>query len=162
MICHQLQRMGVIFLTHLLSPLSGFFFHCYLGDELECMHPSLYRNVARQLNISVAMENMVSDAFIAVATEIFSTGTHIQPYVGGVCDVGATDSMAGRVSFCGQTVLTRHRSEGESLGEKRWVKNNLSVRKCHIPVCVIILQISWHIASKNMQKIKKERAGRRC
>ncbi|KAG7272489.1 hypothetical protein CRUP_005961 [Coryphaenoides rupestris] len=46
----------------------------YLGDELECMHPSLYRNVARQLNISVAMENMVSDAFIAVATEIFATG----------------------------------------------------------------------------------------
>ncbi|XP_029931328.1 bcl-2-related ovarian killer protein homolog B [Myripristis murdjan] len=45
-----------------------------LGDELECMQPSLYRNVARQLNISVAMENMVSDAFIAVATEIFSTG----------------------------------------------------------------------------------------
>ncbi|KAM3865680.1 bcl-2-related ovarian killer protein homolog B [Diretmus argenteus] len=45
-----------------------------LGDELECMQPSLYRNVARQLNISVAMEHMVSDAFIAVATEIFSTG----------------------------------------------------------------------------------------
>ncbi|CAL8344779.1 unnamed protein product [Merluccius merluccius] len=46
----------------------------YLGDELECTHPGLYRNVARQLNISVAMENMVSDAFIAVATEIFATG----------------------------------------------------------------------------------------
>lgn len=45
-----------------------------LGDELECIQPSLYRNVARQLNISVAMENMVSDAFIGVATEIFSTG----------------------------------------------------------------------------------------
>ncbi|KAM4605125.1 bcl-2-related ovarian killer protein homolog A-like isoform 2-T2 [Polymixia lowei] len=45
-----------------------------LGDELEYMRPSLYRNVARQLNVSVAMENMVSDAFIAVATEIFSTG----------------------------------------------------------------------------------------
>ncbi|XP_029971570.1 bcl-2-related ovarian killer protein homolog B isoform X2 [Salarias fasciatus] len=45
-----------------------------LGDELECMQPSLYRNVARQLNISVSMENMVSDAFIGVATEIFSTG----------------------------------------------------------------------------------------
>ncbi|XP_056149140.1 bcl-2-related ovarian killer protein homolog B-like [Lampris incognitus] len=45
-----------------------------LGDELECMRPSLYRNVARQLSISVAMENMVADAFIAVATEIFSTG----------------------------------------------------------------------------------------
>ncbi|XP_074544841.1 bcl-2-related ovarian killer protein homolog B [Halichoeres trimaculatus] len=45
-----------------------------LGDELECMQPSLYRNVARQLNISVAMENMVSDAFVGVATEIFSAG----------------------------------------------------------------------------------------
>ncbi|XP_061835416.1 bcl-2-related ovarian killer protein homolog B-like isoform X1 [Nerophis lumbriciformis] len=45
-----------------------------LGDELECILPSLYRNVARQLNISVSMENMVSDAFIGVATEIFSTG----------------------------------------------------------------------------------------
>ncbi|KAI9544737.1 hypothetical protein NQZ68_001615 [Dissostichus eleginoides] len=48
-----------------------------LGDELECIQPSLYRNVARQLNISVAMENMVSDAFIGVATEIFSTGTRL-------------------------------------------------------------------------------------
>lgn len=37
----------------------------------------MYRNVARQLNISVAMESMVSDAFIGVATEIFSTGTRI-------------------------------------------------------------------------------------
>ncbi|XP_068616288.1 bcl-2-related ovarian killer protein homolog B-like, partial [Brachionichthys hirsutus] len=45
-----------------------------LGDELELIQPSLYRNVARQLNISVAMESMVSDAFIGVATEIFSTG----------------------------------------------------------------------------------------
>lgn len=45
------------------------------GDELESMQPSLYRNVARQLNISVAMESMVSDAFIGVATEILSTGT---------------------------------------------------------------------------------------
>ncbi|XP_061588267.1 bcl-2-related ovarian killer protein homolog B [Cololabis saira] len=45
-----------------------------LGDELECIQPSLYRNVARQLNISVAMENVVSDAFLGVATEIFSAG----------------------------------------------------------------------------------------
>ncbi|KAM6919671.1 bcl-2-related ovarian killer protein homolog A-like isoform 2-T3 [Lycodopsis pacificus] len=49
-----------------------------LGDELECIQPSLYRNVARQLNISVAMENMVSDAFIGVATEIFSTGGDLE------------------------------------------------------------------------------------
>ncbi|XP_029498079.1 bcl-2-related ovarian killer protein homolog A-like [Oncorhynchus nerka] len=45
-----------------------------LGDELECMRPSVYRHVARQLNISVAMETTVSDAFVAVATEIFSAG----------------------------------------------------------------------------------------
>ncbi|XP_041849666.1 bcl-2-related ovarian killer protein homolog B-like [Melanotaenia boesemani] len=45
-----------------------------LGDELECLQPGLYRNVARQLSISVAMENMVSDAFLGVATEIFSAG----------------------------------------------------------------------------------------
>ncbi|XP_031662942.1 bcl-2-related ovarian killer protein homolog A isoform X1 [Oncorhynchus kisutch] len=45
-----------------------------LGDELECMRPSVYRNVARQLNISVSMETMVSDAFVAVATEIFAAG----------------------------------------------------------------------------------------
>ncbi|XP_013886768.1 bcl-2-related ovarian killer protein homolog B isoform X2 [Austrofundulus limnaeus] len=45
-----------------------------LGDELECMQPGLYRNVARQLSISVSMENMVSDAFLGVATEIFSAG----------------------------------------------------------------------------------------
>jgi len=58
-----------------------------LGDELECIQPGLYRNVARQLNISVAMENMVSDAFLGVATEIFSAGTvlaHCEP--GGVDD----------------------------------------------------------------------------
>lgn len=52
-------------------------FLCYVGDELECIQPSLYRNVARQLSISVAMESMVSDAFLGVATEIFSTGTHV-------------------------------------------------------------------------------------
>lgn len=52
-----------------------FLCHSHSGDELESMQPSLYRNVARQLNISVAVENMVSDAFIAVATEILSTGT---------------------------------------------------------------------------------------
>ncbi|XP_015227983.1 bcl-2-related ovarian killer protein homolog B [Cyprinodon tularosa] len=45
-----------------------------LGDELESIQPTLYRNVARQLNISVAMENVVSDAFLSVATEIFAAG----------------------------------------------------------------------------------------
>ncbi|XP_018586767.1 bcl-2-related ovarian killer protein homolog A isoform X1 [Scleropages formosus] len=46
----------------------------WLGDELEYLRPSVYRNVARQLNITVASESVVSDAYLAVATEIFSTG----------------------------------------------------------------------------------------
>ncbi|XP_030647844.1 bcl-2-related ovarian killer protein homolog A isoform X1 [Chanos chanos] len=46
----------------------------WLGDELEYLRPNVYRNVARQLNITVASESVVSDAFLAVAAEIFSTG----------------------------------------------------------------------------------------
>ncbi|CAN9500810.1 unnamed protein product [Ophioblennius macclurei] len=46
----------------------------WLGDELEYLRPNVYRNVARQLNINVASENMVTDAFLAVAADIFSTG----------------------------------------------------------------------------------------
>lgn len=45
----------------------------WLGDELEYLRPNVYRNVARQLNITIASENIVSDAFLAVAAEIFST-----------------------------------------------------------------------------------------
>ncbi len=44
------------------------------GDELEYLRPNVYRNGARQLNITVASENIVSDAFLAVAADIFSTG----------------------------------------------------------------------------------------
>ncbi|XP_077573461.1 bcl-2-related ovarian killer protein homolog A [Stigmatopora nigra] len=46
----------------------------WLGDELEYLRPSVYRNVARQLNITVASENVLTDAFLAVAADIFSTG----------------------------------------------------------------------------------------
>ncbi|KAM4574345.1 bcl-2-related ovarian killer protein homolog A [Fundulus diaphanus] len=46
----------------------------WLGDELEYLRPSVYRNVARQLNITVAVEGVVSDAFMAIAADIFSTG----------------------------------------------------------------------------------------
>uniref|UniRef100_A0A4W5LI71 BCL2 family apoptosis regulator BOK a n=1 Tax=Hucho hucho TaxID=62062 RepID=A0A4W5LI71_9TELE len=49
----------------------------WLGDELEYLRPNIYRNVARQLNITVASESVVSDAFLAVAAEIFSTGRSI-------------------------------------------------------------------------------------
>ncbi|XP_053543312.1 bcl-2-related ovarian killer protein homolog B isoform X1 [Ictalurus punctatus] len=45
-----------------------------LGDELENMRPNVYRNIAKQLNISVTMEAVVSDAFLYVATEILSLG----------------------------------------------------------------------------------------
>lgn len=44
------------------------------GDELEYLRPNVYRNVARQLSITVASESIVSDAFLAVAADIFSTG----------------------------------------------------------------------------------------
>ncbi|CAJ0931294.1 unnamed protein product [Ranitomeya imitator] len=43
-------------------------------DELEYMRPAVYRNIARQLNISLASESVLSDAFLAVAAEIFSAG----------------------------------------------------------------------------------------
>ncbi|XP_019483446.1 PREDICTED: bcl-2-related ovarian killer protein isoform X2 [Hipposideros armiger] len=45
-----------------------------LGDELELIRPSVYRNVARQLNISVHSETVVTDALLAVAAQIFSAG----------------------------------------------------------------------------------------
>uniref|UniRef100_A0A674HBJ4 BCL2 family apoptosis regulator BOK n=1 Tax=Taeniopygia guttata TaxID=59729 RepID=A0A674HBJ4_TAEGU len=45
-----------------------------LGDELEYIRPNVYRNIARQLNISLHSETVVSDAFLAVAAQIFSAG----------------------------------------------------------------------------------------
>ncbi|XP_057696734.1 bcl-2-related ovarian killer protein homolog A isoform X1 [Corythoichthys intestinalis] len=60
----------------------------WLGDELEYLRPSVYRNVARQLNITVASESVVTDAFLAVAADIFSTvklaGVHIFFWGSGV------------------------------------------------------------------------------
>lgn len=47
---------------------------CWPGDELEHLRPNVYCNVARQLNITVASESIMSDAFLAVAADIFSTG----------------------------------------------------------------------------------------
>ncbi|XP_041272347.1 bcl-2-related ovarian killer protein isoform X2 [Onychostruthus taczanowskii] len=44
------------------------------GDELEYIRPNVYRNVARQLNISLHSETVVSDAFLAVAAQIFTAG----------------------------------------------------------------------------------------
>uniref|UniRef100_A0A8D1B6U2 Bcl-2-related ovarian killer protein n=1 Tax=Sus scrofa TaxID=9823 RepID=A0A8D1B6U2_PIG len=46
-----------------------------LADELELIRPSVYRNVARQLNLSLQSETVVTDAFLAVAAQIFSAGS---------------------------------------------------------------------------------------
>lgn len=55
----------------------------FLGDELEYIRPNLYRNIARQLNISLHSETVVTDAFLAVATQIFSSGVVLQSSGGG-------------------------------------------------------------------------------
>lgn len=55
------------------------------GDELEYLRPNVYRNVARQLNIPVASESVVSDAFLAVAADIFSTGMSGAHEAGPAC-----------------------------------------------------------------------------
>lgn len=50
------------------------------GDELELIRPSVYRNVARQLSISLHSESVVTDAFLAVAAQIFTAGgSPVQP-----------------------------------------------------------------------------------
>lgn len=49
------------------------------GDELELIRPSVYRNVARQLNISLQSETVVTDAFLAVSAQIFSAGRPVRP-----------------------------------------------------------------------------------
>ncbi|XP_043926245.1 bcl-2-related ovarian killer protein [Protopterus annectens] len=45
-----------------------------LGDELEYIRPNVYQNIARQLNITLNSETVVTDAFLAVAAEVFSAG----------------------------------------------------------------------------------------
>lgn len=47
---------------------------CLTGDELELIRPSVYRDVARQLHLSLQSEPVVTDAFLAVAGHIFSAG----------------------------------------------------------------------------------------
>lgn len=47
------------------------------GDELEYIRPNVYRNIARQLNISLHSETVVTDAFLAVAAQIFTAGTDV-------------------------------------------------------------------------------------
>ncbi|KAG8508265.1 Bcl-2-related ovarian killer protein [Galemys pyrenaicus] len=44
------------------------------GDELERIRPGVYRNVARQLRLPLQREAVVTDAFLAVAAQIFSAG----------------------------------------------------------------------------------------
>ncbi|XP_026346620.2 bcl-2-related ovarian killer protein isoform X1 [Ursus maritimus] len=58
-----------------------------LGDELELIRPSVYRNVARQLNISLQSETVVTDAFLAVASQIFSGGPLLGTLLGSLLSV---------------------------------------------------------------------------
>lgn len=47
---------------------------CASGDELELIRPSIYRNVARQLSLPLQSESAVTEAFLAVAAQIFVAG----------------------------------------------------------------------------------------
>lgn len=74
------------------------------GDELELIRPSVYRNVARQLNISLQSETVVTDAFLAVASQIFSGGRPGPPCCCRPGSVGwRKASGAGRVQQVAST-----------------------------------------------------------
>lgn len=68
------------------------------GDELEFLRPNVYRNVARQLNITVASESIVSDAFLAVAADIFSTGGSFAPWL-----VRVMKNKQNKTFYCSQS-----------------------------------------------------------
>lgn len=70
-----------------------------IGDELELIRPSIYRNVARQLNISLQSETVVTDAFLAVAAQIFSAGRPVYPLPQGAHRAGV--GRGGRVFSSG-------------------------------------------------------------
>lgn len=74
------------------------------GDELELIRPSIYRNVARQLNVSVQSETVVTDAFLAVATQIFSAGG----------SVGCQDAHSASVA---QGLVAQELAQGGALEE---------------------------------------------
>lgn len=69
--CSEYWKDGGTYPSHCLLSV---YLNCFAGDELECMHPYVYRNIAKQLNISVAVEAVVSHAFLSVATEILVMG----------------------------------------------------------------------------------------
>ncbi|CAH1244881.1 BOK [Branchiostoma lanceolatum] len=45
-----------------------------MGGELERMYPHLYRDVSRQINITLSSESILETSFETVANELFSTG----------------------------------------------------------------------------------------
>ncbi|XP_073663097.1 bcl-2-related ovarian killer protein isoform X1 [Tursiops truncatus] len=63
-----------------------------LADELELIRPSVYRNVARQLNIPLQSETVVTDAFLAVAAQIVSAGLCWGAGADGSCFLFITSS----------------------------------------------------------------------
>lgn len=95
----------------------------HTGDELEQIRPSVYRNVARQLHISLQSEPVVTDAFLAVAGHIFSAGRS-GPFPQGTSGRG--------LNICGSGRLTGI--------ENSW---GLLTQLCGFQATAII-QASWH------------------
>ncbi|XP_039717252.1 bcl-2-related ovarian killer protein isoform X4 [Pteropus medius] len=79
-------------------------------DELELIRPSLYRNVARQLNVSPHSETAVTSAFLAVAAQIFSAALRLPVAEPPCCPVVTPSRGAGQ----GRPRLWRRRHVGQS------------------------------------------------
>uniref|UniRef100_W5KF74 BCL2 family apoptosis regulator BOK b n=1 Tax=Astyanax mexicanus TaxID=7994 RepID=W5KF74_ASTMX len=105
-----------------------------LGDELEYMRPYIYRNVAKQLSISVSVESVVSDAFLSVATEILSLGITWGKVVaifavaggsgGGLCPAG---SSSHDTHYSGQPGGVRPEEPGALAEEERRLGRHFKV-----------------------------------
>lgn len=85
------------------------------ADELELIRPSVYRNVARQLNLSLQSETVVTDAFLAVATQIFSAGEASCLGRGPTVPAGP-----GAWELSGPGLQHRWACPGTSLGPRAW------------------------------------------
>ncbi|XP_023376856.1 bcl-2-related ovarian killer protein [Pteropus vampyrus] len=120
------------------------------GDELELIRPSLYRNVARQLNVSPHSETAVTSAFLAVAAQIFSAGlVHVRetasarsalsrPSLRGA-PLSSPVPRDGRPSI-GLSFSTRRPGSRAVEGRASWGRGSLKL----LSVCCISLQVSHH------------------
>ncbi|XP_059023385.1 bcl-2-related ovarian killer protein isoform X1 [Mustela lutreola] len=97
-----------------------------LGDELELIRPSVYRNVARQLNISLQSETVVTDAFLAVASQIFSGDAMSVSLRGAMAQAARSRWLADTCAPCGHprlrgwTLWTSCLVRGARVTVERW------------------------------------------